>query len=740
MDVSIEEITFDHDRNSATTDALTIRKNEHEDIAVPEWQAGQNGVPQTSAAAYARSQGNNLTLVVRLKKHNAAVQSVEISAQSNSVLGNVIRQPIAFDGTTVLSDPILLPLSEVRLSSAVVGRTEVDFNWTLTARLAGDQRTTSTQRTRHVIYTLLGRPKAPWGPDDDPRDFELPWGDVLERACDWARGASDATEAAIRIATRLHGLAPDTLRFAAEDAGHSSLIFGGTDRFDCTKFLTHLQTATHALRVNCTDCAILVSSFANILGCDLYQSEMGSLFATNPIRLIGFLQEATTTFNYHEVAWEYPCDSTARLFDCCLQVDGDSDPAGGAFVPLLPLNIVFDEPADPDYHFRLVQPGATCMAFEGLKKRRKIARETFLLNLINPKLETILKERFAFSSWHEVPSPDRLFVEPIDSLMEGFLPAGWKLQGKRVLEGKRDHMSLSETIWQAATGNHTALRALTYKCASVKDARQFLLNLLGGFQLPLVERRFGFENDFDHVEIGELAFSVPDEVVLLFVRSNLVVYIQNAGKATSSVFSFAHDIDKRILRILRAEERFQLQSALELTELHNDRLSTTNLTSSERKETNQMLSNIVNTRWSSNRPVRGAGTSPNDTRPDGIFEFETYDPITGAVEGEYYDVNLHETERFEGSIRFDGHDSHIFLLTHVVPRQAHRRRLYQGKTAANDGRVLVVAGRWQELPNEASVAEQPRIEADAAVEAQPGTAAFLALQAQQEGVWVVTKP
>jgi NADPH-dependent glutamate synthase beta subunit-like oxidoreductase len=56
MDVTIEAIKFNHDPNSATTDALTIRKNEDAEIAVPEWQyVDERESPKTSAAAYACS-------------------------------------------------------------------------------------------------------------------------------------------------------------------------------------------------------------------------------------------------------------------------------------------------------------------------------------------------------------------------------------------------------------------------------------------------------------------------------------------------------------------------------------------------------------------------------------------------------------------------------------------------------------------------------------------------------------
>jgi len=65
MDVSIAAIKFNHDPDSAVNDAFTIRRNEDEDIAVPEWQMAENGTIQTSAAAYARTQTGPLTIAVQ---------------------------------------------------------------------------------------------------------------------------------------------------------------------------------------------------------------------------------------------------------------------------------------------------------------------------------------------------------------------------------------------------------------------------------------------------------------------------------------------------------------------------------------------------------------------------------------------------------------------------------------------------------------------------------------------------
>src|ERR1043165_92159 len=323
-DVTIQAIKFNHDPNSAQYDALTIRKNETEDIAVPEWEVDGSGVLQTSAAAYARSQGNNLKIAVRLQRHNPAVRSVQLSGQSGSVLGNVATQPIVFAQGSDLSAFVLLPLSNAKLSTAAVGKSQITFVWTLTATLTNGPTQTFTQRTTHTIYTLLEKPKAPWGPQDAPDDFEFPWTDVLDWACKWAAGATNRVDVATSLTNKFSSFGhAGRVQYDRNDTS-SHLVIPGTDRFGVTDFLAQFGSQS-VCKVNCTDCAILVSSFANILGCDLYQSQMLPRFDSNPVLLIGQPQQGRESFEYHEVAWEDPCDANARLFDCCLEVDGDSD-------------------------------------------------------------------------------------------------------------------------------------------------------------------------------------------------------------------------------------------------------------------------------------------------------------------------------------------------------------------------------------------------------------------------------
>ncbi len=118
--------------------------------------------------------------------------------------------------------------------------------------------------------------------------------------------------------------------------------------------------------VNCSDCATFVSTFANVVGCDLWQSIMGKItvpFETNPIETIG--SEAVQSpcgwglgFTFHEVAWTGACRSNDRVYDACLRVM--ADPAGGPGLPtlVLPTDMRFGLPGDGQYRDRLVAPSS----------------------------------------------------------------------------------------------------------------------------------------------------------------------------------------------------------------------------------------------------------------------------------------------------------------------------------------------------------------------------------------------
>jgi hypothetical protein len=208
---------------------------------------------------------------------------------------------------------------------------------------------------------LLDLPTAPW--QQAPGAMALPWTEVLDHACRWAAGATTVDGAAAAVTRAVYNLGPATVRYDCPGGGATHYAYPA---FDCTAWLDRLRGGLgNGIFLNCTDCATIVSTFANALGADLWQSRMASNFALNPILAIGssIWEPACRSagwlggaFSYHEVAWKGACDINDAVFDACLQVDGDADPTTAPHTALLPINVRFGNPGDGDYRDRLCTP------------------------------------------------------------------------------------------------------------------------------------------------------------------------------------------------------------------------------------------------------------------------------------------------------------------------------------------------------------------------------------------------
>src|SRR5438093_1119227 len=81
MGVELLAIKFNHDPTSATSDALNIRKNAREFIAVPEWRRGDLN-PEDSVAAYAirETRGETVTIQAKFASTEDKPGTVEVRA------------------------------------------------------------------------------------------------------------------------------------------------------------------------------------------------------------------------------------------------------------------------------------------------------------------------------------------------------------------------------------------------------------------------------------------------------------------------------------------------------------------------------------------------------------------------------------------------------------------------------------------------------------------------------------
>jgi hypothetical protein len=282
-------------------------------------------------------------------------------------LGGVRRKTVTpVFNPSGLSNPIDIEL--MWPLPGAVGKPEVGLNW-YARKSPGPSIPISVGSASHRLYLVIAKSTEPWV-------TEIPWVAALEIACGWAAGAATVDTAATRITERYYNCG--VLQYDVIGGG-------GTKYGSATYMLSEMVERLNGgpglgAKVNCTDSANTVSTLANLLGCDLWQSRMEWGFDLNPILAIGFPPPNPwpnwPSFSYHEIAWKGACTENDTLFDGCLMVDGDNDPTTTPHEWLLPTNMLFGDCTTMSYRLRLCPPGQQgcdqCQPQPSTKQRRPI--------------------------------------------------------------------------------------------------------------------------------------------------------------------------------------------------------------------------------------------------------------------------------------------------------------------------------------------------------------------------------
>lgn len=556
MAIQLDSIKFNHAPRRLDSDALTLGRNGTTLVRVPEWQNG--GSLGQSVAAYAIRETDNHPITIQARFRLPAPQFSQMEVQAldahntvSNVLGTVMRNQVNFNFDT-LSQFVTFTLNDTRLAQVGVGTHIVRWRWQV--RLPPSANFTDFAVTTHKIYTVLGLPNLPWEqPPLLTDEIQLPWVEVLDWACHWARGARTADEAAEMVTRNIHALGPQFIEYD-EHGGQSTYTYllseqTGSQEFLCNRFLRLLRgegIPPHRL-VNCSDCATIVSTFANILGCNLSPSRMSPQppdnqgFRLNLIRPVGFSQWSPNFdfggFSYHEVAWKGACTENDPVYDACLQLDRDDDPTAAPHDPLLAINLRFGVPGDGQYGDLLARNAP------GGRERCLPSRQPIRVRIGDPDqpepplppevLLTHLMLRFDFKSERDLPtSAQRLLIWNFQLLDEVLLD--WQLFEVTDLFSPTKHARSLETIWRGSDGA-SFLRLNVYECASQDAALKTLFGLLGQISLPRLPRLEG---------IGDVAFSTPSRIMIQFVRGNLAVLIRDASPDPQSVEAVAAYLDR----------------------------------------------------------------------------------------------------------------------------------------------------------------------------------------------------
>jgi len=560
MDVILKAIQFNHNCTAATHDAFNIRFNETQAVELPEWRRGITFTPQQSPAAYAinETRGNTLTLkasfagTAESEIFVRAVQARPDSRQARgcnpfgwlssgaqsfgvhraNVLGEVKERRITLDakGKAELEE---FELDNVLVWTAGISVSNTEWRWQF--RATRRDRWTDFAITKHRIYTVLEIPNCPWQQFPfSERNTQLPWAEALEYACDWAVGAQEADQAAALITSNIYDL-------GLSHVGYFDSSFYSCPNFNCTGFLKLLNGELLTPHVmNCSDCATVVSSFANLVGCNLMQIKLGpAKFTTNLIRLIGDLHETTPEFSFHEVAWKGEVTDDGRIFDGCLQVDGDPQPGELPFEPLLPRNLRFGSAIDHEYRFRLAaqvfpRPDTLICRPIGFS-------ELGLCGQADDELKEFLKQHYQFESWRKLPPNKRLLSGSLSYLQLLFL-SEWTLGSWVDLPSFQASVLGFQTLWVPLVVSDALVRLDFFELPDWQEARNFLLLELGEFELLKLRR-------LTKPLIGDVSFANDDYTALLFAQEKFVVTARSAGRTPVDVLKVATTAENHLLQL-----------------------------------------------------------------------------------------------------------------------------------------------------------------------------------------------
>ncbi|MEQ1906563.1 MAG: hypothetical protein ABL888_20430, partial [Pirellulaceae bacterium] len=287
MKVQLDAIQFCHDPTSATRDALTIRWDATREVVQPEWRRGTCVGPEDSPAAYAISEtrGNTITIKARLRRMVPGLDTVEIRALDptfqncdwlatlldrvgldrlppSNPLGEVSPRCVTF-GPDGLSDLETFELAGTRFEEMGVGVWTTSWQWQYRQARG---RWVDFDRSEHRTFVLLESPKEPWTQQvPPPLGLSLPRVDALEYACRWAQGSRTRTEASAGVTRGLNGAGPNLLRYNRPGLGGPCYLG------QLTLLLDRLRGGEgNGAYVNCEDCADIVTTLSNLLGCELW--------------------------------------------------------------------------------------------------------------------------------------------------------------------------------------------------------------------------------------------------------------------------------------------------------------------------------------------------------------------------------------------------------------------------------------------------------------------------------------
>lgn len=551
MEIQLDQIAFDFDPERSVKEPLSFIKD-----ATKSTEAATSFKSEDFVVTYARSDRVVPEIKIELSCSDMNLSRAQVRGvpEKENVLGEIPAMWVKFERGKTAELTLSFPSST--LGTGVQCNT-IGWEWQCRTNEAEEWIPFGT--TRHRVCCIFANPTNPW--DRVPFSEE-----VCEIACNWAQGAQSEIPAATNITNAVFNLGNQGTVIYSEIAKYAE-----AQLFDLEGFLSLLNNGVGTGQMlNCDDCATIVSTFGNILGCDLHQSEMRRSFSTNFVRLIGRRDFDQTGFERHAVAWKNACEANDPLYDACLQIDVDGKPNLPDHVARQPANIRFGSGSvdENEYRFCMVLSSTPCEPTPGHMIRRRFGKSYVgqRRNNDEPYLRN-LKNRYNFDSVHDderiglitprIPLPDFVKIHPAFD--------GWQiLQVERFAD--RDLEAVDQIVLLLPEKDPRQMAELNvYICAEAASSKEFFLQLLAQSNSMEIQRA-------ESALPGAIVFANPDQTTHFIKYHQLICLVRSVGKKPISTTTMAKALEDYFVRLQSGDE--QLFGLTPSTTLTNDQLAT----------------------------------------------------------------------------------------------------------------------------------------------------------------------
>lgn len=508
-------------------------------IVPPEWRPGHQAHP---AALAEPNPLVGLPITVELSSDQPTGQ-VEVKAiragGSMGSVGDVRVFRVDFAGGTRVSVPCHATLSDNR-----VGVGTVHWQWQYDTGSGWEDAGVSA----HELAITIATPNPPWSVTPGETDRTLPWWEVVRHAGTAAAGAQTVNDAATKLAD--HTFSAPAYQWGSSHV-YATNAFETPPRFDCALFLRLLARDPNVTTlVDCSDLAAALSTFANVLGCNLKQVAINQFMIANPVVLAGHTKwRGRNNFGVHEFT---VLESNRKVWDGCLKVSGNAalnDPT----ISIAAADPVHGLPEAVYLHKLINQNKKTAAQRNGVPGVRPIGSLPIRVTAARESKPTVAGGALVWIVPTD-PGESGLRVKHLE--LSGIAPPGWARVEPTTDPDPgvpdRDSDTVVRALWHTTAPPVRLISCEAYLCLNTGTARLRTQALLGVLktqrivQIPVPDRVEG---------TLEFRFEVADGSGLLGTLLNAVFLVQWASRPEPGPASEVADMFEHVRsRILASRE------------------------------------------------------------------------------------------------------------------------------------------------------------------------------------------